>query len=471
MNARIGLEIHCQLTTLATKLFCGCRSDYRQMAPNTNICPTCVGLPGTLPRINSVAIKKALSIAIALGCSLPRTIAFFRKNYFYPDLPKNYQITQLDIYGPSSIGQDGSVEMGGRRVRILRVQLEEDPGRIIYRGESEKNLKTLVDYNRAGTPLVEIVTEPDLATPRDVRVFLNLLCDMLENIGASDVSLEGAMRADANVSIEGGDKVEIKNVGSFHDLEKAVLYEITRQTSFAERGMAVRSETRQWDEKRGITVSARSKESDADYRYFLEHDVPAIDISDAEGALRARMPESIVSRKKRYIDEYALNEQVADVLSSKPYFARLFEGTRTDKNALDLANIITTDLMGLIETRQKQTESKLDPVDLGRLADAVMSKEITRASAKTALQHMVASGDSLSKTVSDLGLGKVDAESEIATLVDDVMNSEPDAVAEATESPKAIHYIMGLVMKKCGGRADPNMVRTMIESRLGRHAS
>ncbi|EPA06537.1 aspartyl/glutamyl-tRNA amidotransferase subunit B family protein [Candidatus Nitrosarchaeum limnium BG20] len=226
--------------------------------------------------MNQKAVEKATLIAMALNCSTPEKIVFFRKNYFYPDLPKNFQITQLNIYGDTSVGGAGVLMVGDKKIRITRIQLEEDPGRLIYEGSSEKNLITLVDYNRAGTPLVEIVTEPDFENPKEVREFLNILSNLLENLDVSEPSLEGAMRADANVSIEGGNKVEIKNIGSFHDLEKAVHFEITRQQSLHSRDIPIVQETRHWDDKRKITISSRSKEEDLDYRYFLEGDIPAI---------------------------------------------------------------------------------------------------------------------------------------------------------------------------------------------------
>jgi len=291
---KIGLEIHCQLTNLESKLFCSCKANYRGFEPNTNICPVCIGLPGTLPRLSKKAVEKATTIAMALNCMTPEKLAFFRKNYFYPDLPKNFQITQLNVYGEHSIGQNGKILVDDKEIRIRRIQLEEDPGRLIYEGISEKTQITLVDYNRAGTPLVEIVTEPDFENEKQVRLFLHILSDLLENLNVSNPSLEGAMRADGNISIEGGNKVEIKNVNSFHDLEKALHFEITRQESLISREIPIDQETRHWDDKRKITVSARSKEGEEDYRYFLEGDIPWILIdSHTLDKLKKDMPETI----------------------------------------------------------------------------------------------------------------------------------------------------------------------------------
>ncbi|MDD9843408.1 MAG: Asp-tRNA(Asn)/Glu-tRNA(Gln) amidotransferase subunit GatB [Thaumarchaeota archaeon] len=469
MSAKIGLEIHCQLTTLNSKLFCACRADYRGMAPNTNVCATCMGLPGTLPRLNGEAVRRAAAIALSLGCEVPGTLRFFRKNYFYPDLPKNYQITQLDLYGPSSVGHGGSVAVGDRTVSIERVQLEEDPGRIVYGGEGGSAGDTLVDYNRAGTPLVEIVTGPDMRGAREVREFLGILHDMLENLGVSDTSLEGAMRADANVSIEGGNRVEIKNVTSFHDIGRAVEYEIARQAGNVEHGLETVQETRQWDERRRTTVGARSKEADQDYRYLIEHDIPPVGVSGAVAQIRASLPESIASRRRRYAAEDGMQAQVADVLSSEPHFARLYDAARTGENSRELANIITTDLMGLLETREAREASRLAPAELGALALAVSRRELTRASAKAALQSMVRSGATLAETVDSLGLRPVDDAGEIARAVEEVMAANPKAVADARASPAAVNHVMGLVMRRCGGRADPATARSLIEERLRSH--
>ena len=464
---KIGLEIHSQLTKLESKLFCSCKANYREFEPNTNICPICMGLPGSLPRLNQKAVEKATMIAMALNCSTPEKIAFFRKNYFYPDLPKNFQITQLNIYGDTSVGGTGILMVGEKKIRITRVQLEEDPGRLIYEGSSEKNLVTLVDYNRAGTPLVEIVTEPDFENPREVREFLNILSDLLENLGVSDPSLEGAMRADANVSIEGGNKVEIKNIGSFHDLEKAVHFEITRQQSLHSRDIPIIQETRHWDDKRKITVSSRSKEEDLDYRYFLEGDIPWVKIgNEVKEKLKSEMPESISSKKQRYISKYDIPVQVADVLSSDKFYSDLFEDAHTKENAKEVANIITTDLMGLVDTREKRESSKLKPSHLQDIADSIQSGRITRNSAKNALYEIVKTGKKLSDIISELDLGNVSDESELSKIIESVIFEEPQAVEQAKSNPSIINYLVGKVMQKTKGKADPKLTLDLLKKKI-----
>ena len=464
---KIGLEIHCQLTKLESKLFCSCKANYREYEPNTNVCPVCMGLPGTLPRTNQKAIEKATIIAMALNCNTPERIAFFRKNYFYPDLPKNFQITQLNIYGDTSIGGSGMIMVGNKKIRITRIQLEEDPGRLIYEGSSAKNQITLVDYNRAGTPLVEIVTEPDFETPKQVRDFLNILSDLLENLDVSDPGLEGAMRADANVSIEGGNKVEIKNIGSFHDLEKAVHFEITRQESLHSRSIPIVQETRHWDDKRKITISSRSKEEELDYRYFLEGDIPWIKIGqEIQEKLRQEMPESISSKKERYITRYKIPEQVADVLSSDKFYSDLFESAHREKNAKEIANIITTDLMGLVDTTEKRINSKLSPNHLSDLADSIQSGKLTRTNAKNALYEIVKSGKELSQVISDLDLGNVSDETELLKVIEHVISEEPQAVEQAKSNPQTINFLVGKVMQKTKGKADPKLTLELLKKKI-----
>jgi aspartyl-tRNA(Asn)/glutamyl-tRNA(Gln) amidotransferase subunit B len=326
----------------------------------------------------------------------------------------------------------------------------------------------LVDYNRAGTPLVEIVTEPDFENPKQVRDFLNILSDLLENLGVSDPSLEGAMRADANVSIKGGNKVEIKNIGSFHDLEKATHFEITRQESLHSRGIPIVQETRHWDDKRKITVSSRSKEEDLDYRYFLEGDIPWVTINaEIKNELKSKMPESISSKKERYISKYNIPGQVADVLSSDKFYSDLFEESHTGGNAKEIANIITTDLMGLVDTREKRLESKLTSIHLRDLADSIQSGNISRNSAKNALHEIVKTGKNLSQIISELDLGNVSDESELSGIVEQVISEEAQAVEQAKSNPQTINFLVGKVMQKTKGKADPTLTLNLLKKQIG----
>jgi len=464
---KIGLEIHCQLTKLESKLFCSCKADYREFEPNHNICPICMGLPGSLPRLNQKAVESATSISMALSCETPEKIAFFRKNYFYPDLPKNFQITQLNVYGDMSVGGEGYVNVEGKKIKIRRIQLEEDPGRLIYEGESERTKITLVDYNRAGTPLVEIVTDPDFENPRQVRIFLNILSDLLENLGVAEPGLEGAIRADGNVSIEGGNKVEIKNIGSFHDLEKALHFEITRQQSLSERDIEISQETRHWDDRRKITVSSRSKEEDQDYRYFLENDIPWVKISqETRDSLKKDLPESISSKKERFVEKFDIAPQVADILASDKYYSDLFENAHSNLDAKDIANLITTDLMGFVDTKEKREESKLTSQHLSDLVAAINNKTLTRTSSKTALQEIVKSGKSVKELFTEMDLGQVSDSSEIESIIIQVFEEEKQAVLDAKENSETVNYLVGKVMQKTKGKADPTKTLELIKSKL-----
>ena len=468
--AKIGLEIHCQLTKLESKLFCSCKADYREFESNTNICPICMGIPGSLPLLNKKAVEKATLIAMALDCDTPPQIAFFRKNYFYPDLPKNFQITQLnaDGYDKTSIGWEGRITVDNKKIRIRRIQLEEDPGRLIYEGATERTKVTLVDYNRAGTPLVEIVTEPDFENPHHVRNFLNILSDLLENLDVSDPGLDGAMRADANVSIEGGPKVEIKNINSFHDLEKAVHFEITRQQSLAEREIEIIQETRHWDDKRKITVSARTKEEEEEYRYHLEADIPWVNIgSKTKNELQVHMPESISSKRERYVSKYSITSQVADILSSDRYFSELFENAKDETNAKDVANMITTDIMGLLDTREKRDSSKLNAKHLSDLIASIKSNKITRSSAKLALNEIIKNGKPLLQIIKDLDLGHVSDEDTLSNIITEVLNEEATAAEDAKQNPEIINFLLGKVMQKTHGKAEPELTLALLKKNLG----
>ena len=384
-------------------------------------------------------------------------------------MPKNFQITQLnaDGYGNRSIGWGGKVTVDNKEIRIRRIQLEEDPGRLIYEGATERTKVTLVDFNRAGTPVVEIVPEPDFENPHHVRNFLNILSDLLENLGVSDPGLEGAMRADANVSIEGGSKVEIKNIGSFHDLEKAVHFELTRQQSLAEREIEIIQETRHWDDRRKITVSARTKEEEEEYRYHLEADIPWVNIdSNTKNQLQIHMPENISSKKERYVSKYNIAPQVADILASDKYFSELFEKANNETNAKDIANMITTDLMGLVDTREKREQSKLQPTHLADLIQCIKSNKITRTSAKTALEEIVKTGKALPQIIEELDLSNVSDESTLSDIIAQILNEEIKAVENAKQNPEIVNFLVGKIMQKTHGKADPELTLTLLKKNL-----
>ncbi len=443
----IGLEIHCQLTKLNSKLFCWCKADYRGMEPNTNVCPICMGLPGTLPLLNKDAVKSAMAIALSLNCILSERLAFFRKNYFYPDLPKNFQITQFDVYGPTSIGSGGQMDVDGKTIRITRLQLEEDPGRLTYDGNDRRT--TLVDYNRAGTPLVEIVTEPDFESPRQARNFMSMLADVVENLNVANPHLDGAMRADGNVSVHGGNKVEIKNINSFHDLEKALHFETTRQNSLHDRGIVVKQETRHWDEGRRITISSRTKETEMDYRYFLEADIPWVGlVTDAISRIKENLPESAMARQKRYVSEYGIQPQVAAVLASDKFCCDLFEESHTAQTAKIVANMITTDFMGVMNTRDKRVASHITPDHIRTLATAIHEGKVTRAISKDLLYKAATEGGTITVTQNNDGM-------DLESVVQEALGGEREAVLEARRNPQVINYLVGKVMKQTRGQADP----------------
>ncbi len=426
------------------------------MAPNSNTCPICLGLPGTLPLLNSEAVRHGVALAMSLNCTTPESLAFFRKNYFYPDLPKNYQITQFDAYGHTSIGGNGTVNTDdGTEIRIRRIQLEEDPGRLTYEGGSDGRQTTLVDYNRAGVPLVEIVTEPDFDSPRQARSFMNMLADTIKNLDIADPYLDGAMRADGNVSVHDGNKVEIKNINSFHDLEKALHYELTRQNSLYENNITIQQETRHWDERRRITISSRTKEAELDYRYFLEADIPWVDLDDDTiKEISANMPESTTARRERYIKQYNIKPQVANVLISDTHCCRLFEEALTPETALIIANILTTDFMGVMDTREKRAASQITAEHLSKIATLIKSNKITRAVAKDVLYKIAKKGGDIDDI---LDASSYDT-SKLYDIISDTLQKEPQAAYEARINPPAINYLVGIIMRETRGAADPQEV-------------
>jgi aspartyl-tRNA(Asn)/glutamyl-tRNA(Gln) amidotransferase subunit B len=474
LAVNIGLEIHCQLTALRSKLFCSCHSDYRGKKPNNNVCPICSGLPGSLPLLNQRAIELAGMVSLALGCTVPDKIRFYRKNYFYPDLPKNFQLSQYNFYGISSIGVDGKLDYtGSKKTFIRRVQLEEDPGRLIYEtGTSDTNFYTLIDYNRAGVALIEIVTEPDFTDPRDVRIFLNKISSIIEHLGICDTKLEGSVRCDANVSIEGKKKVEIKNVNSFKEVEKALTYEITRQKTMSIHDIEIKAETRHWDDLRKITKQARTKEEEQDYRYFPEPDIPTIVLGNQfVSSLKVNMPELPEERKVRFVTDYKLSEHVAQVLIDNKEISDFFEvSVKIYSSPKEIANWIVTDLMGFIDDSEQKgsifSGLKIEAKHVADLARLVDQNIINRSTAKTILKQIIKTGEMPSQLVANINASKIDDAGVIAEAVESIFVREKSAVIDAKTNPNVANFLLGKVMQLTKGKADPKIALNLITTKL-----
>jgi aspartyl-tRNA(Asn)/glutamyl-tRNA(Gln) amidotransferase subunit B len=479
MAIKIGLEIHCQLTGLQSKLFCSCHCDYRDREPNSNVCPICYGHPGTLPLLNQKAVEFSSMISFALGCKIPSKILFYRKNYFYLDLPKNFQLTQYNAYGITSIGVDGKLEYGdGKCARIRRVQLEEDPGRLVY-GESniDRSFYTLIDYNRAGIPLVEIITEPDFTDPRDVRIFLNKITSAVEHLGACNTKLEGSVRCDANISVEGGKRVEIKNVGSFRETEKALNYEITRQKTMSIHEIEIKAETRHWDDSRKVTKQARAKEEEQDYRYFPEPDIPTVILgNEFLSSLKTKIPELPDDRKSRFIKEYRLSEHVSQVLIDNKELADFFESAvKIYSSPKEIANWIVSELMRIMdvdhhryskEERSLFSDLKVGPKHIAELATLVDQNTINRNTAKKILNQIIKTGEMPSHLVEEANASKIDDSKVISEAVESIFKSEKSAVKDARQNPNAANFLLGKIMQLTKGRVDPQIALDLIKKKL-----
>ena len=493
-DLKIGLEIHCQLTNLHTKLFCDCLSNYRNSSPNENTCPICLGLPGTLPLLNKRAVEFASMICIAFNCIIPEKISFYRKNYFYPDLPKNYQVTQYNSYELSSIGYEGTIEFVGEskfktdssekgqersKIRISRVQLEEDPGKITYEEDkSSANNYSLIDYNRAGVSLVEIVTEPDFTSPLDVRTFLNEIVNLFEYLGVTDPSLEGSVRCDVNVSLGGGNKVEIKNISSFKEVEKSIYYEITRQKTVIMHDIEIKSETRHWDEKRKVTVAARSKEEEEEYRYFPEPDIPRIILGPKfVSRVRINMPELPIDRLKRYIEVYKITDHTAKILINDKKISDFFEESlKYYKSPIEISNWIVNELLTKINEKDRQglTDHNVrgldvltvSPSQVAEIAKLVEVKSLNRTVAREIFDKSIESGTSPLKIIENLQIEKISDEASIVKVIQDILNSQPQLIEQSKNNPNVINYILGLIMKETRGRVNPQIAIKLIKETL-----
>ncbi|SDJ66861.1 aspartyl/glutamyl-tRNA(Asn/Gln) amidotransferase subunit B [Halovenus aranensis] len=478
----IGLEVHVQLET-DTKIFCGCSTDPSE-EPNTQTCPVCLGLPGALPVLNESAVEAAVKVGKALDASIPEETRFHRKNYYYPDLPKNFQITQYD----DPICQDGelefSVEGTRRAVGIRRAHLEEDPGSLKHQGGSIDTAEyTLVDYNRAGVPLLEIVTKPDFRGAEEVRAFLAKLEEVLEYLGVFDSTRDGSLRIDANLSVvdddavepdgavaeealESANRTEVKNISSHKGAEKALSYEATRQKNAIRRGRAVEQETRHWDESRGITVSMRSKEEEKDYRYFEEADLPPLRVAHWKDEIQ--IPELPDARRERFQTEYGLNSEAADKLTTTKQVADFYEDVAAAFDPDLAATWVADELLGELNYRDMdvtEIEGRLDEVS--RLIELVATDEITAKNAReTVLREMLDDGADPDAVVEREGLGKSSGD-EIQQAVEAAIEENPDAVEDYHDGEGgAINFLVGQVMQKTGGSADPGDVNQLLRAEL-----
>ncbi len=472
-SVRIGLEIHTQLTSLKTKLFCGCSSDYRKKDPNLLLCPVCLGFPGSLPVLNRRAVEYAVMAALALHCEMSNRMFFFRKNYYYPDMPKNFQISQYDRAGGVPLAVDGHlfIEVDGKRkkVRISRIHLEEDPGRLIHMGPIDQSPYTLVDYNRAGIALLEIVTEPDIDSPKEARILLQKLRSILEHLDIFNGSLEGAMRCDANISLAGGTRVEVKNISSFKEVERALTFEIIRQKDLLEKGLSVRRETRHWDEARRITITLRTKEEEHDYRYFPEPDlVPIVITNDFIEEVKGRMPELPEARIQRFVAAYGLPRYDSEVLVGDKALADFFERcVKLYNKPKEISNWMMSDLLRYLhENDLELSESKITPEYLVEMIELIEEGVISGKIAKRVLPEIILTGRRPSKIVEEKGLLRIASRQILGKTVDRVFNDNPKAVEDALVNEKAVHFLVGQIMKRTKGKADPELALQVVYERL-----
>jgi aspartyl-tRNA(Asn)/glutamyl-tRNA(Gln) amidotransferase subunit B len=475
-EAVIGLEIHAQLLT-ATKIFCGCSTAFGA-PPNAHTCPVCAGLPGALPVLNRKAVDLAVTAALALGCEVQERSVFARKNYFYPDLPKGYQISQYEL--PLALG--GGLQMppsvGGRFVKLTRIHMEEDAGKSLHEGFADSDRKTYLDFNRSGTPLVEIVSEPDMRSAEEAALFFETLRQILVWLGVNDGNMdEGSLRCDANVSVrrEGdpklGTKAEVKNVNSFRYLEKAIAYEIGRQIDVLDHGGRVVQETRLFDAARGTTHSMRSKEEAHDYRYFPEPDLPPLIVeAGRRRAIEASMPELPEARRRRFIAEYAIPEYDAALLTQTRGVADYFEETaRQSGNAKAASNWVMGEVLRNMKERAVAIEAvPITPAALAGLIGIVEQGTISSTVSKDVFAKMYDTGRAAAEIVAADGLAQISDSSSIEPIVQRVLAAHPDVVAEIKAGKdRKFQFLVGQVMKETKGKGDPKLVTDLMRAAIG----
>jgi aspartyl-tRNA(Asn)/glutamyl-tRNA(Gln) amidotransferase subunit B len=472
----IGLELHAQLLT-RTKMFCGCSTAFGS-PPNTNVCPVCLGMPGALPVMNRRAIEYAIRAGLAFGCTIQPLSIFARKNYFYPDLPKGYQISQYE----QPLATEGRVAYaaGGdtRQVGIIRVHLEEDAGKSLHEGFPDSDKRTYVDYNRSGVPLIEIVTHPDLRSAAEAASFFERLRAILTALEVNDGNMEeGSLRCDANVSVRPvgetrlGVKTEVKNLNSFRYLQRALDYEIDRQIGVLRDGGTIRQETRLWDSSAGRTIAMRSKEEAHDYRYFPEPDLPPIEIAAAwVDDVRAALPELPEARKQRFVSQYALSDYDASLLAQSKATADYFEATAA---AAGNAKAASNWIMGELTRKMNELGIEIADVPIAPHALAGLIRIVDRGTvsstiAKDVFEKMYASRRSADEIVAAEGLAQIDDIGALQSAVRDAVAANPDAVQQYRAGKKnAFGFLVGQVMKATLGKANPKRVNELLKTELG----
>ena len=470
----IGLEVHVQLLT-ETKMFCRCSADYASTPPNTHVCPVCLGMPGVLPVINEKAIEYTVMTALALNCAIPEYTKFDRKNYFYPDLMKGYQISQYD----APIGRRGwlTIDSNGNRkkVNITRVHLEEDTAKLLHRGDY-----SLIDVNRSGVPLMEVVSEPEMSSPEEARDYLVRLHNILRYLGVSTANMEeGSFRCDANISVRPAaskeflPKVEVKNMNSFKAIYQALKYEAGRQGKVLEEGGELVQETRGWIEETGTTVTQRTKEYAEDYRYFPEPDLPPLVMDRAWiEKIRARLPELPEARRDRFMTQYGLPLYDANILIGSKAMADYFEDCVTlagPGKAKAVSNWLLGDFSRLLNATNTEIENaKISPKHLADMLVLVDSGAVSGPTAKAVLEEMFQTGKTASGIVSEKKLGQISDASEVREVVKRVMADNGGAVTDYTSGKQqALTFLIGQVMKATRGRANPGVVKEIIVQELG----
>jgi len=475
-EAVIGLEVHVQLAT-ATKIFCGCPTSFGA-PPNTNVCPVCLGLPGALPVLNREAVELAVKGALALNCEIRSYSRFARKNYFYPDLPKGYQISQYDQplaeFGYVNIEVDGA----GKRIGVTRVHMEDDAGKSIHEGFRDSDRYSYVDLNRSGTPLIEIVSEPDMRSSDEAYAYLTLVKQAMEFIGVSDCDMEkGHLRCDANVSVRPrgeqklGTKAEVKNLNSFRFLKQALDYEIARQVGLIESGGAVTQETRLYNPDTGETAGMRSKESAHDYRYFPEPDLQPLRISgEWLGAMRESMPELPAARRARFLRDYGLREYDADVLTQSRALSDYFEtAARVSGDAKTAANWVMGDLMGALKAEGREIgDSPVSAEHLGELVRLLGSGELSGKLAKQIFPKMFATGEAPAAIVEREGLKQISDTGALEKVIEDVVAANGKQVEQYRGGKTTVlNFLVGQAMKATRGQANVALVTELLKQKLG----